>query len=218
MLRECLGCKDGESVLIVTDTNMETAANAFLQAADNQGLECSLISMPPRKTHGEEPTASVAAAMHNCDVAVLLTTWSLTHTVARRVASDEHGVRIASMPGVDLRRLPGLLDIDYAQMSDLCEKIAERIEGHSRIRIQSEAGSDLTFEIGKRTVYRDVADLQASGVPIQGEAGVGYHLQRGFELPPVTLFLFCNQLLYKVILRSLMSYSDSLGDSTLILM
>ena len=36
-----------------------------------------------------------------------------------------------------------------------------------------------------RTVYRDVADLQAQGVPIDGEAGVGYRLVAGFDLPPL---------------------------------
>lgn len=40
------------------------------------------------------------------------------------------------------------------------------------------------LEVSERTVYRDVADLCASGVPIAGEAGVGYQL-RGFELPPL---------------------------------
>ncbi len=40
------------------------------------------------------------------------------------------------------------------------------------------------LEVSERTVYRDVADLAASGVPITGEAGVGYRLQ-GFELPPL---------------------------------
>jgi predicted DNA-binding transcriptional regulator YafY len=39
--------------------------------------------------------------------------------------------------------------------------------------------------VSKRTVYRDVRDLQLSGIPIHGEAGVGYQLQRGFELPPL---------------------------------
>jgi predicted DNA-binding transcriptional regulator YafY len=38
--------------------------------------------------------------------------------------------------------------------------------------------------ISERTVYRDVRDLIASGVPVEGEAGVGYRL-RGFELPPL---------------------------------
>lgn len=41
------------------------------------------------------------------------------------------------------------------------------------------------LEVSVRTVYRDVADLAASGVPIEGEAGVGYRLPRGFDLPPL---------------------------------
>ncbi len=41
------------------------------------------------------------------------------------------------------------------------------------------------LEISLRTVYRDVQDLIGSGVPIEGEAGVGYCLQRGFDLPPL---------------------------------
>lgn len=41
------------------------------------------------------------------------------------------------------------------------------------------------LEVSERTVYRDVADLQHQGVPIEGEAGVGYRLGQGFELPPL---------------------------------
>ena len=41
------------------------------------------------------------------------------------------------------------------------------------------------LEVTERTIYRDVRDLMASGVPIEGEAGVGYVLRRGFDLPPL---------------------------------
>lgn len=41
------------------------------------------------------------------------------------------------------------------------------------------------LEVSLRTVYRDVADLQARGVPIEGEAGVGYRLRPGYTLPPL---------------------------------
>ena len=41
------------------------------------------------------------------------------------------------------------------------------------------------LEVSERTIYRDIADLQASGVPIDGAAGVGYVLREGFELPPL---------------------------------
>ena len=43
------------------------------------------------------------------------------------------------------------------------------------------------LEVAPRTVYRDIATLQARRVPIEGEAGVGYVLRRGFELPPLML-------------------------------
>jgi predicted DNA-binding transcriptional regulator YafY len=42
-----------------------------------------------------------------------------------------------------------------------------------------------TLEVSERTIYRDVRDLVLSGVPILGEAGVGYALPRGFDLPPL---------------------------------
>ncbi|MHA6205677.1 helix-turn-helix transcriptional regulator [Dyella soli] len=42
-----------------------------------------------------------------------------------------------------------------------------------------------TLGVSLRTVYRDVADLQLSGVPIEGEAGVGYLLRKGSDIPPL---------------------------------
>src|SRR3546814_6579790 len=42
-----------------------------------------------------------------------------------------------------------------------------------------------SLEVSERTIYRDIKDLAASGVPIAGEAGVGYVLQRGYDLPPL---------------------------------
>ena len=45
--------------------------------------------------------------------------------------------------------------------------------------------SDLAqkFEVSIATIYRDIAHLQASGLPIEGEAGIGYLLRPGFDLP-----------------------------------
>jgi predicted DNA-binding transcriptional regulator YafY len=41
------------------------------------------------------------------------------------------------------------------------------------------------LEVSERTIYRDIADLMASGVPIDGEAGVGYVMRPGFDVPPI---------------------------------
>ncbi len=52
-------------------------------------------------------------------------------------------------------------------------------------RLSTSAFLAQRLEVSLRTVYRDVADLQAQGVPIEGEAGVGYRMGAGFDLPPL---------------------------------
>ncbi len=41
------------------------------------------------------------------------------------------------------------------------------------------------LEVSQRTIYRDIADLQSTGVPVDGEAGIGYILRDGYDLPPL---------------------------------
>lgn len=41
------------------------------------------------------------------------------------------------------------------------------------------------LEVTPRTIYRDIADLIGSGVPIDGEAGVGYLMREGYDMPPL---------------------------------
>src|SRR3546814_12890173 len=61
-----------------------------------------------------------------------------------------------------------------------------------------------------RTVYRDIAHLQGSGLPIEGEAGVGYLLRPGFDLPAMT-FTF-EQL---DALAMGLSFVEAAGDTSL---
>ncbi|MBP1771463.1 MAG: DNA-binding protein [Holophagaceae bacterium] len=56
-----------------------------------------------------------------------------------------------------------------------------------RDRISTAAKLARELEISERTLYRDIAHLMASGVPIESEAGVGYSLSRHFDLPPLML-------------------------------
>ncbi len=53
-------------------------------------------------------------------------------------------------------------------------------------RLTTAGALAVELEVSTRTVYRDVQDLLASGIPIEGEAGVGYRLHKGFELRPMT--------------------------------
>jgi len=54
-----------------------------------------------------------------------------------------------------------------------------------RRRIATARDLAAALEVSERTIYRDVQELSACGMPIEGAAGVGYRLRRGFDLPPM---------------------------------
>lgn len=66
--------------------------------------------------------------------------------------------------------------------ADRLFRIVQLIRGR---RLTTAAQLAERLEVSPRSVYRDIAALQAQGVPIEGEAGVGYRMRRGFDLPPL---------------------------------
>jgi len=73
ILKRCLGHRDGEAVLVVTDPPMEAHARDFLQHAHAMGIEATLLTMPARQSPGEEPPRAVAEALKSVPLSVLLT-------------------------------------------------------------------------------------------------------------------------------------------------
>lgn len=68
--------------------------------------------------------------------------------------------------------------------ADRLFQIVQRLRRRGAIVTAAALARELA--VSERTIYRDIADLIASGVPITGEAGVGYRLPRGaFDLPPL---------------------------------
>lgn len=162
VLKGCLGHRPGETLCVVSDDAMAELAASFVAAATRLGIETATVTMSPRQTDGEEPPAPVAAALESAHVAVILTAKSLTHTQARRRAS-ERGARIASMPGADGSRLERLLDIDYAELGRRCWKVAERLGRGKRLRVTSAAGTDLECAIEGRAPCLDTGVFDSAG-------------------------------------------------------
>lgn len=66
--------------------------------------------------------------------------------------------------------------------ADRLFQIVQHLRGGRLVTAQTLAER---LEVSRRTIYRDVADLIGSGVPIEGEAGVGYVMRAGYDLPPL---------------------------------
>ena len=71
-----------------------------------------------------------------------------------------------------------------------------------------------TMQVSERTIYRDIQSLLNSGVPIQGEAGVGYMLQAGPHLPPL-MFSEKEMMALEIGMRMVRAWSDAeLADAS----
>lgn len=67
--------------------------------------------------------------------------------------------------------------------ADRLFRIVEYLKAHRQAVKAEELADEL--EVSSRTIYRDMADLGASGVPVIGEAGVGYMLDRNYVVRPL---------------------------------
>ena len=70
--------------------------------------------------------------------------------------------------------------------ADRLFQIVQHLRGR---RLTTAAQLAQWLQVSDRTVYRDIHDLSLSGVPVEGEAGVGYRLSKGFDLPPIMFSL-----------------------------
>ena len=160
---QCLAVKQGESVLVVCDEPCREVGEVLWQVASERGAEAQLMVMLPRTENGEEPPAAVAAAMLHADVVYAPTSKSLTHTDARRAASQA-GARVATLPGITAETMGRALLADHAEISRLTDAVITRMQGASSVRVTNPAGTDITFSVAGREFHEDVGLLSGPGI------------------------------------------------------
>ncbi|MBI2251714.1 MAG: aminopeptidase [Armatimonadetes bacterium] len=153
-LRDCLGVKKGEQVLIITDEPLRKIGQIFWEKAKELLTEAILLEIIPRKTSGEEPPPLVAQALKTCDVFVIPTSKSLTHTKARREA-NKSGARGATLPSITEDIMKRTLSADYIKIAKRSQKIAEILNQGRIVKITTPAGTKLTFSIEGREADPD---------------------------------------------------------------
>lgn len=88
------------------------------------------------------------------------------------------------------------------------DRLFEIIQQIRRSRVLTARKLSERLEVSERTIYRDICDLIVSGVPIEGVAGIGYSLRKGYDLPPL---MFTEEELEALVFgaRIVQSWSDS---------
>lgn len=146
-IETCGNVKAGERVLIVTDTMRDPrVAEVLMAAALAAGAEPVLTVMPTRRSTPQEPPAAVRAAMQATDIAYLYTSYSLTHSAAR-VAAQQSGARIITMPGVTEDGFLRTLSVDIEALVRLTNRVAERVARARTARVTTTLGTDMHYEL-----------------------------------------------------------------------
>src|SRR5829696_5910896 len=118
--------------------------------------------MEPRDVDGQEPPAAVAAALAAARVFIAPTRRSLSHTGARKVASDA-GARGATLPGVTEDMLARLMAADVPLMAARSRAVADLLTGAERAHVTCPRGTDLAVDLTGRSGIADDGDLRAEG-------------------------------------------------------
>ena len=152
VLKKCLGLKNNEKLLIVTDSELYDIAKMFFDGAKQITNDVKFIKIPIPKVNGTEPSEDVAKEMLNYDAELLITSKSLSHTKARKNASDK-GARIVTMPGITVGTIKRTIDIDYSKLEKLHKKIADVMDTGEYVRIKTTLGTNISFSINDRESF-----------------------------------------------------------------
>jgi leucyl aminopeptidase (aminopeptidase T) len=162
VVRDCLRVRSGEEALVVANPATQDLGERLRGEAEEAGADALLAMMAERASHGAEPPAAIAAAMKAADVVMAPTVQSLSHTAARKAASDA-GVRIATLPGVTEEVLARVMSADIELLRRRSRAVAERLDHASEARITCPRGSDLTLGLKGRSATPDDGDLGEPG-------------------------------------------------------
>ena len=149
-VRDCMGARPGERVLVVTDEPLRTIGYALRQAAKDLGHDVLLVEMLPRRSNGEEPPGDVADLMARTALVLCATSKSLTHTDARRAASAA-GSRVATLPGVTEEIMVRCMNADYVRIAERTRHICDLMAGTQVIKVTAPSGTDITMPVAGRT-------------------------------------------------------------------
>lgn len=167
--------KEDEKILVITDDNTKDIGEYVYKHA-KRFFDTTMICMSPRDGHGEEPPASVRAAMLECDVIFGATTMSMYHTRARVDGTDKKIFRWVGMQDYAFHMFEeGGLTADFDEVAEVIERVEEHYQGQT-FRLTAPGGTDMTCSIEGRAPVLDYGTSRYPGsasLPPNSEIALG---------------------------------------------
>ncbi len=162
IVERCLAVAPGEEVLVIVDPATRAIGEALRDRAKAAGADAVLTVMDERANDGTEPPDVVAVGLRACQVFMAPTSRSLSHTVARKRATDA-GARGATLPGVTEEMLARAMAIDFDLMAVRSAQVAQLLTDAGSARVTCPRGSNLTLDLTGREGIPDDGELSQPG-------------------------------------------------------
>jgi leucyl aminopeptidase (aminopeptidase T) len=162
VVRDCLAVKEGEEVLVVCNPATQHLGERLREEAADAGGDAVMAVMSERASHAAEPPRTVGEAMAAADVILAPTVQSLSHTAARKRAS-ENGARCATLPGVTEDMLARVMSADMGGLRRRGRAVADALEAASEARITDANGTELQLDLNGRQAIPDAGELSERG-------------------------------------------------------
>jgi len=146
ILDKILSLKSEESFLVIADKPNQLQAHKLFERAEKITHDAKMIVMHELKRNGQEPEPEIAELMKRFDVQIYWTNKSLSHTKARRDATEK-GHRIISAPGLTKDMMDRCVDINYDDMIVMNKTLRSKLIESEKIRVTSKLGTDITLSI-----------------------------------------------------------------------
>ena len=161
IFKRSLNIKKKDKILIVTDNNKLKIAKKFLKSLKRLSNNVNLMVKNVGNYDGEEPSKKVSEEMKKSNIVIAVTTYSLTHTNARRKAS-KRGVKVVTMPGFIERMLPSLKP-SPRKMLGQGKKIENILRKTKTVKVVTDHGTDLLFSVKGRFIDIDAGIFNKPG-------------------------------------------------------
>lgn len=182
LLDDLTEVRNGEQVLVVTDTKLIGIGQTIYAAACERGNEPILVVMMPREMDGQEPPEPIAVGMKSSDVVFTPVSKSITHTKAVKEAAEE-GARILVMTDFTERlMISGGIEADFREQRPICENLADLFGDSDELNLTTPAGTDLNMTVKGRKgnsltcivdepgMFSPVPNIEANVSPVEGTA------------------------------------------------
>ncbi|KXS43514.1 MAG: leucyl aminopeptidase [Candidatus Frackibacter sp. T328-2] len=161
-INDCMGVKEDETVLIITDEPLREIGQALFVAAKEVAKEAIFTEITPRANHGAEPPKQITDLLKQVDVALMPTSKSLSHTKARKEA-NANGTRAATLPMITKEIMGRTLTADYGKIKERSIKIAEILNEGQVAHLTTEIGTDLKMSLEGREGKPDTGIYHQKG-------------------------------------------------------